>query len=374
MIPIARSLPGVLVLPSCSNDEGPFTCLGCDGELVLWKSKVTVFHFAHRRLSHGCSGGGDSAMHKAAKMLIENYCSRLLFEGQCVTGTHSLARQYSGSCARRDYRYDQNVNNSAGVAIFVDGALESVVEVRASHPTTGESLESRQSCVGVNNLWEVSAVDVLSKQTELYTTTNTVHVRSLLPYEVDECASRCRERIREAEDVAEMTRREKMYTMKRLRSPRLVGPVIEQYSALLKWNRVLDSLLWARSYHEAVEHLNSIPKWKDVGHFRVLVAHDWSLWIDNLLLNFEFGTTKRLLSHPFVASEPVLLKRKSVWCSHVWAAGVLRRVLREYVICVRWTVKKKKTEKIRRMNRQSQQWVSTTPLDTLLRKRMCLPL
>lgn len=96
--------------------------------------------------------------------------------------------------------------------------------------------------------------------------------------------------------------------MKRLRSPRLVGPVIEQYSALLKLNRVLDSLLWARSYHEAVEHLNSIPKWKDVCHFRVLVAHDWSLWIDSLLLNFEFGTTKRLLSHPFVASEPVLVK------------------------------------------------------------------
>lgn len=178
-------------------------------------------------------------------------------------------------------------------------------------------------------------MDILNKQSELYTTTNAVEVRSLLQYGVDECESTCRHRLREAEDLADIIRREKMYTTNRLRSPRLVGPVITRYSTFLAWRRRLDSLLWARSYHEAVEHLSAIPKWEAAGCLRVLVVHDWSLWIDRLLLKFEFGTARRSLFHPFVAAEPVLAKRKSLCCSHVWASRVLRRALREYLKCVR---------------------------------------
>ncbi|CAN0406503.1 unnamed protein product, partial [Ectocarpus sp. 13 AM-2016] len=63
-------------------------------------------------------------------------------------------------------------------------------EVCASHATTGESLESRTACVGVNNVWEISAVEILSRQAELFTTANAVELRSLLNHAPDRCCCR----------------------------------------------------------------------------------------------------------------------------------------------------------------------------------------
>ncbi|CAM9407905.1 unnamed protein product, partial [Sphacelaria rigidula] len=187
-IPIVQSRSGVLVLPSCSKSKGPFTCLECAGDLVLKRGKVNVYHFAHRQLSPTCSGGGESARHKAAKLLIEKYCSRFVFRGQCVTKSHFVTRQYTDSSAQQEYRYDKNKLYSADVAIFQKCVLESIVEVRVTHATTGDALQSRTACVGVNNVWEISAVQILGQQTELYTTANAVEVRSLLNHEPARCA------------------------------------------------------------------------------------------------------------------------------------------------------------------------------------------
>lgn len=128
-IPVAQTPSGALVVPSCFKTEGPFTCLECAGALVLKQGKTKVFHFAHRHLSPGCSGGGESALHEAAKLLVEKYCSRLLFKGKCVAGTHNIARQYTDSKAKQEYRYDANKNYSADVAIFQNHSLVSIVEV-----------------------------------------------------------------------------------------------------------------------------------------------------------------------------------------------------------------------------------------------------
>lgn len=78
-IPIAQSRSGALAVPSCSKAEGPFTCLECAGDSVLRQGEITVFHFAHRNLSPGCLGSGESALHEAAKLLIEKYSSQLIF-------------------------------------------------------------------------------------------------------------------------------------------------------------------------------------------------------------------------------------------------------------------------------------------------------
>lgn len=96
-IPVAQTPSGKLVVPSCCKTEGPFTCLECAHKLVLKQGKIQV---TPRHLSPDCSGGGESALHKAAKLLVEKYCSRLVFEGKCVTGTHEIARQYSGCEAK----------------------------------------------------------------------------------------------------------------------------------------------------------------------------------------------------------------------------------------------------------------------------------
>lgn len=67
-IPVAQTPSGELVVPCCSKTEAPFTCLECAHKLVLKQGKIKV---AHRHLSPDCSGGGESALHTAAKLLIE---------------------------------------------------------------------------------------------------------------------------------------------------------------------------------------------------------------------------------------------------------------------------------------------------------------
>lgn len=199
------------MVPSCAKSEGPFTCLGCGGGLVLRQGKVNVYHFAHRQLSLGCSGGAESAQHKAAKLLVEKYCSRLIFTGRCITRAHEIKRQYIDCEAKQEYRYDTNKNYSADVAIFQQGVLESIVEVRVSHATTGDALESRTACVGVNSVWETAADEILDQQTDLFTTESTVEIRSLLhQYKAYECTPICRRRVREAEEMAEFDRQQEI--------------------------------------------------------------------------------------------------------------------------------------------------------------------
>lgn len=100
----------------------------------------------------------------------------------------TITRQYTDSSAQQEYRYDKNKLYSADVAIFHKGVLESIVEVRVTHATTGDAPQSRTACVGVNNVWEISAVQILGQHTELYTTANAVEVRSLLTHEPARCA------------------------------------------------------------------------------------------------------------------------------------------------------------------------------------------
>lgn len=464
-IPIAQSRSGVLVLPSCSKSEGPFTCLECAGDLILRQGSVNVFHFAHRHLSPTCSGGGESARHKTAKLLIEKYCSRFVFRGQCVTRAHGLSRQYTDSCAQHEYRYDQHKNYSADVAIFQKGVIKSIVEVRVSHATTGDALQSRTAWVGANNVWEISVMDVLDQQKELFTTTNTVEVRSLLGYELDECTPVCHRRVLEAEELVEITRLQEIYrttrpcsdcgvlgldavtrqasdtktgylcanccrkcpscdeymstgktgccascsrrwdewnkrwaylrqnslekrknrslcilaavfkrysiylSWKRRRLLRIIAPVLKRYAVFVVCKRRLYSCFRAHSYHKAAEHLKSIPKWKEARHFRALVAHEWSRWINSLVLKFEFVAAERLLLNPLaVVEEPVLAELKGILISRVRASLVLKRLLRKSLLYVRWTVRKKRVHDMQRMYRQYQRWVRPCVVDATVTK------
>lgn len=438
-IPIAQSRSDVLVLPCCSKSEGPFTCLGCgSASLVLRQGKINVYHFAHRQLSPTCSGGGKSARHKAAscslRSIVHDSCSEA-----SVTGTHNV--QYTDSSAQQEYRYDKTKLYSADVAIFHKGVLVSIVEVRVSHATTGDALQSRTAFVGVNNVWEISAAQILGQQTELYTTANMVEVRSLLRYELDECTPVCHRRVREAEELVEIARQQEIYRTTRpcsdcgvlgldavmLQAPDTrTGyfcanccrkcPSCDNYMSMgknrgavhhvatggmsgikdgptsdkIRWEkgkiirflflglcssgtqsiyrgnaggrsvflglRSSDTLCFlcgkvdythscfrARSYHKAAEHLESIPKWKEINHFRALVAHEWSTWINSLVLKFEFVAAEGLLLNPLaIAEEPVLTELKDVLISRVRASLVLKRLLRKSLPYIRWKLRKKK--------------------------------
>lgn len=454
------------MVPSCAKSEGLFTCLGCGGGLVLRQGKVNVYHFAHRQHSLGCSGGGESAQHKAAKLLVEKYCSRLIFTGRCITRAHEIKRQYTDCEAKQEYRYDTNKLYSADVAIFQQGVLESIVEVCVSHATTGDALESRTACVGVNSVWEIAADEILSQQTELLTTEDAVEIRSLLhQYKAYECTPMCRRRVREAEEMVAFDRQQEIYrttrpcsgcgvlgrdavtmhapdtqtgylcvkcsrkcpscydntskekagccascrhaldkpnnrwdhlrkawfenrksrslrilgpvfkryaiylSWKRRGSLRIVGPCVKKFSAFLAWRRRLYMCLRARSYHKATEHLKTIPRWKEPGRFITLVVNDWSTWISDLMLNFQFVAAEQLLSNPLPdAGETRLAELKSALVSRVRASLVLRRLLRKSLLYIRWTRRYRRIHDVQCMYRNYQRWITPAPVATLYPK------
>lgn len=76
----------------------------------------------------------------------------------------------------------------------------------------------------------------------------------------------------------------------------------------------------ARSYQKATEHLNAIPEWEDAGQFSVLVVSEWSMWMSDLILNFQFVAAWRLLSNPLAdAGGPLLAQLDSTSWFQVYA-------------------------------------------------------
>ena len=179
LIPVAKDKTGDTVTPTCSKEEGPFTCLGCSKRLILKQGEIKRWHFAHHvKDNTDCGAGGESYNHLAAKMILVKYMDKIKFVSNCKKGNHKNSRVYSGCTSEMEYRYDGK--HSADVAVFQDGNLEAIVEVMVSHKTTGESLFSRTSRVGIYNTWEVDANDILKKQQQLTGVDNIVTVNSIL--------------------------------------------------------------------------------------------------------------------------------------------------------------------------------------------------
>lgn len=119
-------------------------------------------------------------------------------------------------------------------------------------------------------------------------------------------------------------------------SLRVLGPHLKRFAVFFVWSRRLHLFFRARSYHNAAEHLETIPKWKDASHFRALVTHEWSTWINCLVLKFQFVAAERLLLNPLeVIEEPVLAKLKVLFISRLRASLVLKKVLEEHALTLR---------------------------------------
>lgn len=168
LVPVARDQNGDTVLPSCNKAQGPFECIECEASLVVKQGDKIQWHFAHASSdASGCSGGGESLQHRAAKMIIARHISQIYFVNKCNEGEHKHVHRYEGCTASQEYRYDDR--HSADVGVFSgDGALRAIVEVKFSHATTGEALESRVSRVGVEDIWEVDAWRVIKAQRTLH--------------------------------------------------------------------------------------------------------------------------------------------------------------------------------------------------------------
>ena len=160
---------------------------------------------------------------------------------------------------------------------------------------------------------------------------------------------------------------------RRRRSLRILGPPFQRYATFLVWKRRLCSCFRARLYHKAAKHVESIPKWKEASRLRALVAHEWSTWINSLVLNFEFVAAERLLLKPVaLVEEPVLAGLRGDLISRVRASVVLKRVLqKKHLVYIRWTLRKRRIYDVQRMYSQYQRWVTPEAMATKSTKAPC---
>lgn len=193
LVPVALNSIGETVTPTCSKDDGPFMCIDCKESVILKQGETNRWHFAHSNTGNAgntlCSAGGESYAHMAAKMLLVKYISRFRFTSKCRSGDHIYRHQYAKCTASPEYRYDGI--HSADVGVFYEKYLKSIVEVKMSHATTGESLKTRIDRVGAKNVWEVSAMDVLKYQNKLVLSKDTVTLDSIIPYQDSRCKKEC---------------------------------------------------------------------------------------------------------------------------------------------------------------------------------------
>jgi len=136
-VPIAFDQEGVQVTPTCSKEQGPFTCV------------------------EGCNGGGEAYRLAAAKLTLLEHIRSIRFVATCKNGKHKLEREYRGCMATQQ-------SGSADVSVCHNGALKAIVQVKADTDDSRQSVQSRAMRVGAANVWDVGAMDVLKLQTDLH--------------------------------------------------------------------------------------------------------------------------------------------------------------------------------------------------------------
>lgn len=161
-VPIAFDQEGVQVTPTCSKEQGPFTCVECNDKLILKQGTQKIWHFAHAKVNpSGCNGGGEAYRLAAAKLTLMEYIRLIRFVATCKNGKHKLEREYSGCTATQQ-------SGSADVSVVNNRVLKAMVQVKADTNDSRQSVQSRAMRVGAANVWDVGAMDVLKLQTDLH--------------------------------------------------------------------------------------------------------------------------------------------------------------------------------------------------------------
>ena len=188
LVPLALDKNGVKNIPTCSKEHGPFKCIQCSQELTLKQGKIKRWHFSHKNKKEICNGGGESAIHLAAKMFLEKFITRIRFVERCVSGNHYRKVKYNTVKAKQEHRFDNSV---ADVAVFNEkGIMIAILEVNNTHSTTKEGLETRYKKVGRNNVWEIDALDIINSQNKVFLQQE-IELQSSLIYNVLECEEEC---------------------------------------------------------------------------------------------------------------------------------------------------------------------------------------
>jgi hypothetical protein len=159
-IPLALCFDGTTRLAiECNRDDGPFTCIDCDTELIVRKGEILIHHFAHKAVSD-CQG--ESATHKAAKLYITKYLKQWKFTSTCKCHVETIHQFNDASTALEEQRC--KVNNNVyilDVGIYENNKLVSGVEICHTHAVTKLKAENVIQMLS-RGLIEVTANDVLT--------------------------------------------------------------------------------------------------------------------------------------------------------------------------------------------------------------------
>lgn len=170
LITIAKLESGQVVAPLTARREHELYCVEREAGLNLRAGDINRWHFAHKACdSNGstteCSGGGESAKHKAAKIIIADNIGKFIFEQSCKSGKHSIRKQYTNCVAQQEATLDTGVR--ADVAVYNNKQLVGIIEILHTHTTKGSALRKRHVEVGVNDTWEIRAQDIIDTQHKL---------------------------------------------------------------------------------------------------------------------------------------------------------------------------------------------------------------
>lgn len=156
---------GNFVLPAFAFKGQDLGCFECSGDVTFKKGSTKRKHFAHKRSVESCSGGGESAEHFAAKLVVCKYIMSIDFEKSCSMGNHCVSRRYDNCIVKSKVSMDDGTRLDVGV--YRGKLLVGIIEVFHTHTTSGPSLTSREDRVGLDVVWEIRACEILDAQADL---------------------------------------------------------------------------------------------------------------------------------------------------------------------------------------------------------------
>lgn len=109
-----------------------------------------------------------------------------------------------------------------------------------------------------------------------------------------------------------------------------VAVLIVKHHVLTRWDCRLKTCLEEFKFHEAAILVNARPPWRNINYEKKLVAHKCAIWIEVLIVGFDFRDAKRCLHRWYslliVFEEPVLEELKALYISRVRAMRVLQKL------------------------------------------------
>ena len=170
--PIAKSKTGIVMARIVSKKDGPFSCICCDGEMVLKRGSLKRSHFAHKKAEckNGKNKGGgiESIEHEYAKQIMAYSLPKWLFISRCQeckkdhvppkrVGTDNCENPYKSTLECRTTIDNQVFTLDVG--IFCNDALVGGIEIRHTHAVPEQKRDLLQKTLDM--YYEVNATRII---------------------------------------------------------------------------------------------------------------------------------------------------------------------------------------------------------------------